>query len=256
MTRPRFRTLAAAELAAMRGRRLGWAVVLAAAGSCVGGLAMAALVLPFDAAAAIEASTVVVSRGSAAAVAVAVLAALAVAGPYRDGSWMHAALAVPHVGRRLAAGAVPAVGLGVGLGAVAIASAAVGAALVDASALRALPAAAAAHLGAIAVWSVWLVCLAHATRSPLATLGIGAGLPLVAEPALAGLLAMTPMADARWWLLPGIALRSLAEVPVGEGVVLDGPSPAQLPLLLASVLGWTAAAALAAWLRARGAQPR
>ena len=46
MTRPRFRTLAAAELVAMRGRRLGWAVVLAAAGSCVGGLAMAALVLP------------------------------------------------------------------------------------------------------------------------------------------------------------------------------------------------------------------
>lgn len=240
----------------MRGRRAGWAIGIAAAGSWAGGLAMAALVLPFGEVAAIEASTVVVSRGSAAAVAVAALASLVVAGPYRDGSWVHLALAVPSAAHRLAVTALPAVGAGVALGAAAVAAAALGAALAAPAALTALPAAAAAHLGSIAVWSLWMACLAHAARSPLVTLGVGAGMPLVIEPALGGLLALTPLADARWSLLPATALRSLAELPVGAGVVLHGPTSDRAPLLLASVLGWTAAAALAAWARMRAAPPR
>lgn len=246
---------AAGELAALRGRRLWWSAVVAAAGSLVGGMAMAGLVLPFEEASAIEASTVVISRGSASAVAVAVLASLAVAGPYRDGSWMQAALAVPSPAPRLVASGVPTVVLGAGIGAVAVASTAIGAGLVDPSALGALPPAAAAHLAAVAVWSAWMACLAHATRSPLATLGVGAGLPLVAEPAVAGALAQAAMPDARW-LLPATSLRSLSELPVGDGAVLDGPPPGLAPVIVAAALGWSVLAVIAAWLRAGGAQPR
>lgn len=248
-------SLLAGELAALRGRRLGWAGAVAAVGSFVGGLAMGALALPFDDAAAIEVSTVVVSRGSSAPVAVALLASLAVAGPYRDGSWLHAALAVPSPARRMLAGAVPVAGVGVALGTIAVIAAAVGAAVVDPSALAALPLAGAAQLAAIGAWSVWLLCLGHATRSPIATLGIGAGLPVVVEPALSGLLALSPLAEARW-LLPATSLRSLAELSVGDGALLDGPDLALAPLLATAVLGWTAVAALAGWLRACGAQPR
>ncbi len=247
--------LVAGALAAMRGRRLGWAVVVAAAGSFVGGLAMAGLALSFQGATAIETSTVVVSRGSAAPLAVTVLASLAVAGPYRDGSWLHAALAEPSPARRMLAGAVPVLALGVGLGAIAVAAAAAGAAVLGPSAVPALPLAGAAHLAVVALWSMWMLGLGHASRSPLATLGIGAGLPLVVEPALSALLAQTAIAEARW-LLPATSLRSLAELPVGDGAVLDGPTLALAPLLIAAALGWTAAAALAGWSRARAAQPR
>lgn len=250
-----FRALAAGELAALRGRRLWWAAVVAAAGSFVGGLAMAGLALQLDGVAAVEASTVVVSRGSSAAVAIAVLASLAAAGPYRDGSWLHAALAVPSPARRILAGAVPAAVLGLVLAVIAVAAAAVGAAVVDPQTLGALPLAGAAHVAVVVVWTVWMLCLAHATRSPLATLGVGAGLPVVVEPALSGLLAQSVLADARW-LLPATTLRSLAELPVGQGAVLDGPAPEHAPLLVAAATGWTALAVLAGWLRARGAQPR
>lgn len=247
--------LLAGELAALRGRGLWWAAVVAVGGSLLGGLAMAALVLPFDDIASLEASTVVVSRGSSTPVAVALLTSFAVAGPYRDGSWLHAALAVPRPARRMLAGAAPVIALGLGLGVLGVAAAAAGAAIVDASALAALPAAGAAQLAVVAVWSVWLLCLGHATRSPLATLGIGAGLPLIVEPALSGLLAQSSLGEARW-LLPATSLRSLAELPVGDGAVLDGPPLELAPLLAATALGWTAIAALAGWLRARGAQPR
>lgn len=247
--------LVAGALAALRGRRLGWAAVVAAAGSFLGGLAMAGLALRFGGATAIETSTVVVSRGSSAPLAVAVLAGLAVAAPYRDGSWLHAALAAPSPARRMLAGAVPVVSLAIVLGVVAVAAAAAGAAILGPSPLAALPLAGAAHLGVVALWSTWMLGLGHATRSPLATLGIGAGMPLVVEPALSGLLAQTPLAEARW-LLPATSLRSLAELPVGDGAVLDGPPPEAAPLLVIAALGWTAAAVLAGWLRARAAQPR
>lgn len=251
----RLARLAAAELVALRGRRLWWSAVVAATGSLVGGLAMAALLLPFDGASAIESSVVVVSRGSSAAIAVALLASLGVAAPYRDGAWMHAVLAVPAPAPRLAASAVPVVALGVAVGGIAVSAAAAGAAIIDAGALASLPLAAASHLVVVALWSVWMLCLAHATRSPLATLAVGAGLPLVAEPAIAGALAHSAAPEARW-LLPGTALRSLSELPVGSGVVLDGPPPEHAPALVVAVAGWTALAVLAACARARGAQPR
>ncbi|MGM1028751.1 MAG: hypothetical protein ACQEWM_02625 [Actinomycetota bacterium] len=247
--------LAAGELAALRGRRLGWAVVLAAVGSFLGGLAMAGLALALDDVAALETSTVVVSRGSSATVAVAVLASLAVAGPYRDGSWLHAALAEPSPARRMLAGAVPVIALGVRLGAIAVVAAAAGAAVVDPGTLAAVPLVAAAHLPAVGVWSAWMLCLGHATRSPLATAAVGAGLPLMIEPALAGALAQSALADVRW-LLPATSLRSLAELPVGDGALLDGPPLALSPMLVAAALGWTVIAGLAGWLRARAAQPR
>ena len=253
----RFARLALAELVAMRGRRLAWCAAVATLGSFAGGLAMGALVVPFAGAIdPAEASTVVVSRGSAAQAAVAVLAGLAIAAPYRDGSWMHAALAAPSPMRRLLAGAVPVLALALGLGGLAIAAAAAGASLVEPGALAALPAAAGIHLAVVGVWTWWMLCLAHASRSALATLAVGQGLPLVVEPALAGLLAQTAMADARWALLPSLALRSLGELPSGGGAVLDGPPPEQAPLLLVALTAWTAAATVVAWLRARRAQPR
>ena len=250
-----FARLAAAELVALRGRRLWWSAVVAATGSFVGGVAMAAVLLPFDDASAVESSVVVVSRGSTAAVAVALLASLGVAAPYRDGAWMHAVLAAPAPAPRLAATAVPVVALGLGVGAIAVAATAVGAAIVHPGALAALPLAATAHLAAVGVWSVWMLCLAHATRSPVATLAVGAGLPLVAEPGLAGAIAHSALPEARW-LLPGTVLRSLSELPIGSGAVLDGPTPERVPMLVAAAAGWTALAVLAALARARGAQPR
>ncbi|MGC5077268.1 hypothetical protein [Agrococcus sp. DT81.2] len=251
----RLARLAAAELIALRGRRLWWAVVVGGAGSFAGGFAIAALVLPFDEASAVESSIVVVSRGSTAAVAVALLASLAVAGPYRDGAWMHAALAAPSPGMRMIAGAVPVVALSTGVAAIAVTAAAAGAAVLDPDPLAALPLAAAGHLAVVAVWSVWMLCLAHATRSPLATLAVGAGLPLAVEPAIAGALALSAIPGARW-LLPGATLRSLAELPIGIGAVVEGPSLADAPMLAAAALGWTALAILAAWARAHGAPPR
>lgn len=247
--------LVTAELAALRGRRLAVAAAVSAVGSLVGGLAMGALLLPFAEASPVEASTVVVSRGSAAPTAIAVLAALAVAAPYRDGSWMHAALGVPSPVARLVAGAVPIAAIAMGLGAIAVGAAAAGAAVVHPVALGALPLAGAAHVGAIAIWTVWMLGLAHASRSPALTLALGAGLPLVVEPAIAGLLAHSAAAEARW-LLPALALRSLAELPVGDGSVLDGPPPELAPAIGAAAVCWTAVAAVAAWLRARGPLPR
>jgi hypothetical protein len=251
----RFARLTVAELAALRGRRLWWAAVVAATGSLTGGFAMAALVLPFERASAVESSIVIVSRGSTATVAVALLASLAVASPYRDGAWMHAALAAPSPALRMAASAVPVVALGTAVGAIALTAAAVGAAILDPAAVAALPLAAALHLAVVAVWSVWMLCLAHATRSPLATLAVGAGLPLVAEPAIAGALAQSSVPDARW-MLPGATLRSLAELPIGTGAVIDGPPAAYAPMLAAAALTWTAIAVLAAWSRVRGAPSR
>lgn len=250
-----FARLVAGDLAALRGRGLWWAAAVAAVGSFAGGLAMAALVLSVGGAGAVESSTVIVSRGSTATLAVAVLASLGIAGQYRDGSWLHASLAAPWPVRRALASIVPAIALGAGLGIIAVAASAAGAALVEPRALAALPLAASAHLAAVIAWSCWMACLAHASRSPLATLAAGGGLPLVAEPAASGLLAQTGLAEARW-LLPATALRSLAELPVGAGAVLDGPTAARAPLLVVVALGWTALAVLAAWLRLRGASPR
>lgn len=257
----RFARLASAEAAALRGRRLWWSAVVAAGGSLVGGLAMAGLLVAFDGASAVEWSTVVVSRGSTAPIAVALLASLGVASGYRDGSWMHAALAAPAPAMRIAASAVPTLAIGLGLGAVAAVAAVAASVLVDpgrlvsVGVLAALPLAVAVHVTVAVVWSAWMLCVAHATGSPLATLGIGAGLPLVIEPAVAGALAQTALADARW-LLPGASLRSLAELPVGRGAVLDGPPPELAPALAAAALGWTAIAAIAAWARARGPRRR
>ncbi|WP_035254969.1 hypothetical protein [Agrococcus lahaulensis] len=247
---------AKAELVAMLGGRRPWLpLALAVVGSALAGLAAGGLLAQTGASSDLEAATVVVARGSAAQLAIVVLASLGVAAPYRDGSWMHAALANPSAARRLAlsiaAMLVPALLLAVLSSAAALAGAA---ALVRPGA-GAVLVAAGIHLATSAAWAVWMAALAHASRSPMLVLAAGLALPLLVEPGIAGALALASL-DGLRWLLPGQALRALAEGIVADGAVLARIDAAAMRLGGAAAVGWTAIVVLAAWARMRGSGRR
>lgn len=254
-TRRIVRRVRAEVRALLIGRRQGWALAIAIFGSAAGGAASSALVAQLGQMPALDAATTIVSRGSAALLAITLFAGLGVAGPYRDGAWVHAALAEPRPTRRLLNAAAPTVALGLALAATAALAAILGAAVVALPAASAIAIAMGAHLAVAALWSLWMLLLAHAMRSPLGVLAIGAGLPLVVEPLLGGLLAQTPMPEARW-LLPSTALRALGELPVVEGAVIARLEPQLVPLVVIVVAGWTSVIVAAAWLRMRSPQPR
>lgn len=254
-TRRIVRLLRAEARSLLIGRRQGWALAVAVLGSLAGGAASSALVAQLGQMPALDAATTIVSRGSAALLAITLLAGLGVAGPYRDGAWVHAALAVPGPTRRLIIAASPVIALGLLLAAVAALAAILGAAVVALPAASAIVIAVSAHLAIAALWSLWMLLLAHAIRSPMGVLAIGAGLPLVVEPLVGGLLAQTSTPEVRW-LLPSTALRAIGELPVVEGVVIARLDPQLVPLVVAVVAGWTAVLAAAAWLRMRSPQPR
>ncbi|WP_413316869.1 hypothetical protein AA0Z99_09590 [Agrococcus sp. 1P02AA] len=246
----------AAELRGLlRGRRQGWVLVLAVAGSLAGGLTSGAIAAQVGSVGPLELATMSVSRGAATPIAVALLAALAVAGPYRDGGWLHAVLGEPRALPRALAGAVPMLGLSLLLGLLSATIAAVSAAALVGFDLGALALAVSAHLLVTTIWSAWMLCLAHATRSPLATLAVGVGVPVIVEPALAGLMAQLRLDPARW-ALPGQALRAVGEVAAGGGAVLLPVPVGALAIAVAAIAACTLAAVLAAWLRMRAAQPR
>ncbi|ERG63902.1 hypothetical protein L332_05390 [Agrococcus pavilionensis RW1] len=247
---------ARAELATMLlGRRPWIPLTLALVGSGLGGLATGALLAHAAASTDLEAATVVIARGSAAQPAIAVLASLGVAAPYRDGSWMHAALAHPRPAHRLALSIGSTLVPALLLAALSSAAALAGAAALVRPSLDAALVVVSIHLGTAAAWAVWMAALAHASRSPLLVLAVGLALPLLVEPGIAGALALAGLDGVRW-LLPGQALRAVSEGIVAGGTVLAPIGAAELRLAAAALVGWSAVAVLAAWARLRGGRPR
>jgi hypothetical protein len=246
----------AAELAAMvLGRRPWIPGAIALVGSGLAGLAVGGLLSQAAASSDLEAATAIVSRGSAAHLAIAVLASLGVAGPYRDGGWMHAALAHPRPAPRLALTVVPMLLPALILAALSSAAAVAGAAALVQPSLDATLAATGIHLGTCTAWAVWMAALAHASRSPMLVLAVGLALPLIVEPAVSGVLVAAGLGGFRW-LMPAQALRALAEGVVVDGAVLAPVGDEPVRLAVAALVGWTAIAVLAAGARLRGARPR
>lgn len=251
----RVRSGMAAELGLLlQDRRLGVLAVLAALCSLAAGFVTAALAARLGGVAPIELQLAVVSRGAASQLAVVLVMTIAVAGRYRDGSWLHAALAQPRPGRRLLVAATPLLPACLALGLLCALAAATGAAIVGRADPTAVLVPVCLHLAALSIWSLWMLGLAHLSRSPLLTLALGAGL-LMVEPAVAGLLAQAGL-DGWRWLLPGQALRALAELPAVGGALLQPVPPAALPTAIAAIVACTGAIGAAAWLRLRGPQPR
>lgn len=247
--------MAAAMLRLARDVRLRWILAFSMVVSFGGGLMHGVLAERLGGIDAIELQTAVVSRGAATQLAIVLLMVVAVASPYRDGTWLHAALAEPRPLRRLLIFGAPLLALCVVLAAASAAAATAGASAVDQLEPGGVALSGSLHLAVMLLWALWLLCLAHATRSPMLTMVIGAGLPIVVEPALAGLLAQADLGTLRW-LLPGQALRAIAELPATGGGLLQ-PVPAEgLPVAVATLVACTAAAVAAAWLRLRGSQPR
>ncbi|MCH1884199.1 hypothetical protein [Agrococcus sp. ARC_14] len=254
--RSRSRAGVAAELRQLStDRRLRWILALAVGCSAIGGLVHAAIAAQLPGIDAIELQTAVVSRGAATQLAVVLLMSVAVAGRYRDGSWLQLALAEPRPSRRLLTAAAPALSASVLLALVSAASATAAAALVSRIDPPSLALATCLHVAVTTIWALWTLCLAHASRSPMLTLAIGAGLPIVVEPAAAGLLTQADLAGLRW-AMPGHALRVLAELPATGGALLQPVPPEALPAALGTVIVCTAVLAAIAWLRLRGSQPR
>lgn len=254
--RARARASMAAELRRLtRDGRYRWILACSLLVSFGGGLVHAAIAAGLTGVEAIELQTAVISRGAATPLGVVLLMVVAIAGPYRDGSWLHAALAEPRASRRLLVSAVP---IGAACAVVAVASAAAataGAAVMGRIEPPSIMLSTALHLAVTQIWALWMLCLAHATRSPMLTLAIGAGLPILIEPATAGLLTQADLGDLRL-ALPGQALRALAELPATGGALLQ-PVPAEaLPLAIVTIVICTGAAAASAWLRLRRPQPR
>lgn len=245
-----------AELAAMLlGRRLWIPVAIAVVGSALAGLAVGGLLSRAAASSDLEAATAIVARGSAAQLAIVVLASLGVAGPYRDGAWLHAALAHPRPARRLALTAVPMLVPALLLAAVSSATAVAGAAVLVRPSLGAILTATGVHLVASTAWAAWMAALAHATRSPMLVLAVGLALPLIVEPGIGGALVGAGL-DGLRWLLPCHALRALAEGTVADGAVLAPIGDDAVRVAASAALGWTVIAVLGAWARLRGTRPR
>lgn len=238
-----------------RDRRQRWVLVFAVVASLGGGLLNAALAAQLGGVDAVELQTAIVSRGAATPLAIVLVMTIAVAGTYRDGSWLHAALAEPRPFRRLLVGAVPALAICLILALVSAGSATAAATVVSAIDPTSVVLATCLHLAVSSIWALWMLCLAHAVRSPIWTFAIGAGLPIVVEPAVAGLLTQAGLGGHRW-ALPGQALRAMAELPVLGDALLQPVPPEALPVAVTSIVVCTAAAATAAWLRLRGPQPR
>lgn len=242
-------------VATVLGRRAWVWLIVAVFGSAVSGLISGGLLSQMSSASAIEQATVIVARGSAAQIAIVVLASAGIAGAYRDGSWMHAALACPNAARRLGIGLAAVLPITVALGAVSAVAAIAGAAPFARADPPALVIAIGLQLLISGIWGLWIISLAHAVRSPLVVLAIGLGLPLVVEPGLGGGFALAGV-DGLRWLLPGQALRAVAERAAGEGAVLAGVEDAALVTAILATVGWSALALAGAWWRMRGAQPR
>lgn len=243
---------ARAALAAMLlGRRPWIPLVIAVAGSALAGLAIGGLLSQAPASSDLEAATAIVARGSAAQLAIVVLASLGVAGPYRDGAWVHEALAHPRPARRLALSLVPMLLPALALAAVSSAAAVAGAAVLVQPGLGAILTATGLHLVASTAWAVWMAALAHATRAPMLVLAVGLALPLIVEPGIGGALVAARLDDLRW-LMPSHALRAVVEGVVVDGAVLAPVGDAALRLAAAALALWTAVALLAAFARLRG----
>lgn len=247
--------MTAAMVGLARDVRLRWILVFALIASFGGGLVHGAIAERLGDIDAIELQTAVVSRGAATPLAVVLVVLVAVAGPYRDGSWLHAVLAEPRPSRRLLVSAVPVLA---GCAVLALASA-VSATAGAAAAGRLEPDGVAVsvclHLAVTSIWTVWVLSIAHATRSTMLTLAVGAGVPIVLEPTVAGLLAQADLGALRW-LLPGQALRAIAELAATGGVLLQPVPTEALPTAVATIVACTAAVGTAAWLRLNGSQPR
>ncbi|WP_405216154.1 hypothetical protein [Agrococcus sp. Ld7] len=247
--------MAAATLRLLHDSRLRWLFAGALLASFAGGLVHGALAARLGGMDAIELQTAAVSRGAATPLAVVLLVLIAVAGRYRDGSWLHEALAEPRPTRRLLVSAAPVLAacgaIALSCGAAAAAGSGAAGRIEPGLALVAVG----LHLVVSGIWALWMLGVAHATRSTMLTLAIGAGLPVVVEPAIAGLLAQGDLGALRW-LLPGQALRAIAELPATGGVLLQPVPPAVLPAALGTIVACTAAIGMAAWLRERGPQPR
>lgn len=247
--------MAATTLRLAHDVRLRWILALALAASLAGGLVYGALAARLGDIDAIELQTAVVSRGAATQLAIVLVVLVAVAGPYRDGSWLHAALAEPRPSRRLLVSALPVLACCAALALVSAAAALAGAGLVGRLELSGVALAVSLHLAVSSIWALWVLGLAHAVRSPMLVLAVGAGLPIVVEPAVAGLLTQAELGALRW-SLPGQALRAIAELPsAGGGLLQPVPSEA-LPAVIPTIVACTAVVGTAAWLRLRGAQPR
>lgn len=255
------RSRARASMAAMllglaHDARLRWVLAVAVAASLVGGLLHGALAARLGGIDAIELQTAAVSRGAATQLVVVLVVLIAVAGPYRDGTWLQLALAEPRPTRRLLVSTVPVLAV---CGALALVCASAATAGAGAAAGGIEPSAVVLPVGlqlvVSSIWTLWVLGLAHAVRSPMLTLAVGAGLPIVVEPAVAGLLTPAGLGSLRW-ALPGQALRALAELPAtGGGLLQPVPSAALTPAILTIVV-CTGAVGAAAWLRLRGPQPR
>lgn len=239
----------------LRGRRQGWVLVFAVVGSLAGGITSGGIATQLSGVEPLELSTMSISRGAATPIAVALLAAVAIAGPYRDGGWLQPVLSEPRALPRALAGGVPMLGASVLLGLLAATVAAVSAGALAGFDPGSFALAASAHVVVTAIWGLWMLCLAHATRSPLLTIAVGVGMPVVVEPALAGLLAQLQLDPARW-ALPGQALRAVGEAGAGGGALLLPISAQALAIAVATIAICTLAAVLAAGLRMRAAQPR
>lgn len=248
------RLLHAEALATLVGRRAGVVLALAIAGSVVAGLVAGALLAQLEAGDG-ETAVAIVSRGSAAQLAITVFASLSIAGPYRDGSWMQSALALPSAALRLLVSVLLVLLVASAVAVVADGAAVAGAAAFAKAGPSALLRAVAVSLFASGIWAVWMAGLAHATRAPMLVLAVGVGLPLLLEPGLASALSLTEVEQVRW-LLPTTALRALSEGYVEDPVMLAPVGTEAIGLAIAAVLSWTALAVAAAWIRMRGAQPR
>lgn len=247
--------MTAAMVGLARDVRLRWVLVFALIVSFGGGFVHGAIAEALGDIDAMELQTAVVSRGAASPLAVVLVVLVAVAGPYRDGSWLHAVLAEPRPARRLLVSTVPVLAGCAVLALASAASATAGAAAAGRFEPDGVAVSVCLHLAVTSIWTVWLLGIAHATRSPILTLAIGAGVPIVLEPTAAGLLTQVDLGALRW-LFPGQALRAIAELPATGGVLLQ-PVPIEAQLTAAAtIVACTAAVGAAAWLRLRGSQPR
>lgn len=247
--------MAAAMLRLAQDVRPRWILACSVAASFGGGLVHGALAAQLGGIDAVELQTAVVSRGAATPLAVVLLMMVVVADPYRDGSWLHAALAEPLPLRRLLVSAVPALAACCLLALVSAAAATAGAGVTRPIEFAVVAGSFGLHLAVTSIWALWMLGLAHATRSPLLTLAVGAGLPIVVEPTLAGLLSQTDLGALRW-LLPGNALRAVAEQPAIGGGLLQPVPPEALPAAIVTITACTLGIGTSAWLRLRGPQPR